>query len=331
MIDDYESRIKSQIKQYKEVENIHDLPGIFHYWSNKYLRPRMNDIFKADSIIEFYARPIIELSKKIDTVKIISIGSGDCSIEIQLCQYLVENNILNYECECAELSPLLIERAKDEISNNPDISEKMLVSEVDLNKWEPNENSTDIIMANHSLHHMVELENIFDRVKTTLKLDGIFITIDMIGRNGHMRWPEVKCWIDKIWPILPDYIKYNHQLNRMEKEFLDWDCSVEGFEGIRAQDILPLLLERFNFKAFLAHGGIIDPFIDRGFGHNLDNESQYDKNLIDYLQFLNDRLIDLDEIKPTMMFAVMKVNDEITNKLNIYKNWTPMFCKRDPY
>jgi len=33
-----------------------------------------------------------------------------------------------------------------------------------------------------------------------------------------------------------------------------WDCSKQGFEGIRAQDILPLLVKKFSFRSFLGFG-----------------------------------------------------------------------------
>ena len=47
-----------------------------------------------------------------------------------------------------------------------------------------------IVMANQALHHFVELEMLFDKVFQVLAVDGFFLTDDMIGRNGHMRWPE---------------------------------------------------------------------------------------------------------------------------------------------
>ena len=33
----YNKKTEEQINQFRSVENIHELPDIFHYWSNKYL------------------------------------------------------------------------------------------------------------------------------------------------------------------------------------------------------------------------------------------------------------------------------------------------------
>ena len=80
---------------------------------------------------------------------------------------------------------------------------------------------------------------------------------------------------------MPSRYKYNHQLKRFEELYENWDCSKEGFEGIRAQDILPLLLQTFRFEAFVAFGNLPDVFVDRGFGHNLDPTSQEDVDFVD--------------------------------------------------
>src|SRR5205085_2791623 len=71
--------------------------------------------------------------------------------------------------------------------------------------------------------------------------------------------------IDRIWRQLPVRFKYHHQLRRLEHEYENWDCSTEGFEGIRAQDILPLCVERFEFRRFLGWASLVEILIDRGF------------------------------------------------------------------
>ena len=95
----------------------------------------------------------------------------------------------------------------------------------------------------------------------------------------------------------------DHRLQRQEDSFLDWDCSLEGFEGIRAQDILPLLLERFQPSVFLAWGYIIDVFIDRGFGHHFRQQSEWDLHFIDMVQAMDHAAITSGRISPTHMLA----------------------------
>lgn len=109
----------------------------------------------------------------------------------------------------------------------------------------------------------------------------------------------------EFWRELPMSRRYNLQLKRREKTFRDWNCSRESFEGIRAQDILPLLTERFDFDFFFAHSNIIDPFIDRSFGPHFDADSPLDRAFIDRIQARDDAEILAGNISPTHMLAVM--------------------------
>ena len=56
----------------------------------------------------------------------------------------------------------------------------------------------------------------------------------------------------EFWRKLPPSYRFNRKLERYEEMFLNYDCSADGFEGIRSQDILPLLLENFHFHVFIA-------------------------------------------------------------------------------
>lgn len=175
----------------------------------------------------------------------------------------------------------------------------------DFNAWFPLRDY-DIVMANQSLHHVLKLENLFDSVRNSLKDDGRFVISDMIGRNGHMRWPEALEVVHEFWRQLPGGYRYNHQLQRYEDLYENWDCSKEGFEGIRSQDILPLLSERFSFEFFLGFGNVIDPFVDRAFGPNFWPEAKWDRDFIDRVHARDELEINAGRIKPTHMLAVLQ-------------------------
>jgi SAM-dependent methyltransferase len=165
------------------------------------------------------------------------------------------------------------------------------------------ENTFDMIMAHHSLHHIQALENVFEYCYAHLRDGGIFASNDMIGRNGHTRWPEARAVLNALWPSLSPKQRYHAQLKRTDDTFIDHDCSTEGFEGIRAQDILPLLLKIFYPYKFHAFGGFIDVFVDRGYGHGYDVN---DRNAVAFIQSiadLNEIMLDVGTIKPTAMMA----------------------------
>jgi hypothetical protein len=152
----------------------------------------------------------------------------------------------------------------------------------------------------------VNLEGLFDWIAARLRPEGVFLSFDTIGRNGHQMWPESKFYVDRFWTLLPERLRYDLVWKKVADTYLDWDCSSKGFEGIRAQDILPLLVERFEFEKFLGYGGLTDPFLGRRFAGNFDLDSEFDRGVLELLENTNDALLRSGALKPTRMAAVMR-------------------------
>ncbi len=300
----YQAKIKQELAQFKEVENIHDLPDIYHYWSNKYLTPMMMEL-GFSTIDEFYAKYLLESAERSnkELPRFVSIGAGNCDTELRVAKLLRGYGLTNFMFECLELNPHMLVRGREDALAQG-IAEYMLFIEADLNTWQPTAQYSGVI-ANHSLHHVVNLEGLFDSIKASLEPTGYFVTSDMIGRNGHQRWPEALARVNEFWQELPHNYQYNHLLQRHEPTYINWDCSSEGFEGIRAQDILPLLIERFDFQLFLGFANVVTPFIDRCFGHNFDASAEWDRDFIDRVHAVDENGFRSGEIKPTQMLAVM--------------------------
>ena len=322
----YSERFNAELLRFESVEKVHALPDIYHNWSGKYVLPKLRAL-GFDSLVGFFLHYISESCKrrKGDVSRIVSLGSGNSDFEVDLARRLRESGTNNFHFVCLEMNGTMLERGKTlAISNG--LSEHFSFMECDFNNWRA-EHQFDSILAIHSLHHVVALEKLFDEVHRSLSDDGSFLINDMIGRNGHLRWPEALPVVQAFWKGLPHSKKYNHQLKRFEDEFVNWDCSKEGFEGIRAQDILPELIKRFEFDCFLGFANVIDIFVDRSFGHNFDPKKESDIAFIDRVAMTDEALIESGKIKPTHMIAALKKQGAV---LKTYKHLTPEFCVRPP-
>jgi hypothetical protein len=236
--------------------------------------------------------------------RIASLGAGDCAIEIKIAKRIAEKGVTDFELVCYELSPVLADRGRAAIAA-AGLERSLKVVAQDLNAAVPIDGVLAGFMAHHSLHHIVGLELLFDMVRDRLDGQGSFVVSDMIGRNGHARWPETLGLVREIWERLPNHLKFDRMYGREDRWFENRDCSIEGFEGIRAQDILPLLLQRFTFDKFVAWGGLVDVFVDRCFGPNYRTESVTDRAFLDGLKAVEDRLLRTGQITPTSMIAVL--------------------------
>ena len=301
---DYDVRIAQEIANYKEVANVHDLPDIFHYWSNKYLAPMMAEL-GITGIDDFFASNLLQAAHDCghDPARFVSIGAGNCDTEIRIAKLLVQRGLRQFKFECLELNPHMLDRGRrDALSEG--VAEHMVFIKADFNTWQPSATYAGV-MANHSLHHVVNLEGLFDGVKQSLDPRGRFVVSDIIGRNGHQRWPEALSRVNEFWQQLPRAYRYNRLLQRQEDTYINWDCSTEGFEGIRAQDIMPLLVERFNFQMFFGFANIVSIFVDRAFGHNFNATADWDRQFIDRIHQADEQAFKSGELKPAQMLAVM--------------------------
>ncbi len=322
----YSEKFDIELSKFQNLEKVHALPDIFHYWSEKYVRSKLR-ILGFDSIAEFFLRYISQSCnrRKEDISKIVSLGSGNSDFEVDFARRLRESRTNNFHFVCLEMNGSMLQRGKT-LAADSGLSKHFSFMECDLNNWTP-EHEFDSILAIHSLHHVVALEKLFDEVHRSLSDEGAFLINDMIGRNGHLRWPEALEVVQAFWKELPHSKKYNHQLKRFEDEFVNWDCSTEGFEGIRAQDILPELIKRFEFDAFVGFANVIDIFVGRSFGHNFDPKNESDLAFIDRVAMTDEALIESGKVKPTGMVAALKKQGAA---LKTYKHLTPEFCVRWP-
>lgn len=321
---EYEGRIEQEVARFSAEEVVNDLPDIFHYWSNTHLRPLMEP-FGFSYPEDFFALQIQRQAAALDRhVQVISIGAGNCDSEVHIATLLRERGVTGFTITCLDLTDAMLQRGR-QLAEREGLLAHFRFVHADFNQWQPAE-TYDVVMANQSLHHVTNLEGLFDAIHSAIGPSGVFATSDMIGRNGHRRWPEALNIVREFWNELPSPYRYNVQLRRKERTFKDWDCSLEGFEGIRAQDILPLLLERFGFDFFLAYGNVIDPFVDRGFGPHFDPENTWDRSFIDRVHARDEAEILSGAIKPTHMMAVMRQNRSVTPVT--WRHMTPQFCLR---
>jgi SAM-dependent methyltransferase len=323
----YEKRVKNEINNYKNVEKIHDLPRIFSYWSNTYLLPKIHEL-GIHNTMHLYNMHMSQACENADgeTCRFISIGSGNCDLEAGIVEKLVASGISNFRMECLDVNPHVLERGRV-LAEKKGITGNLVFTRSDIKSWQP-DSEYHVVIAHQALHHFVELEILFDKIHETLHPHGYFLANDMIGRNGHMRWPEALEVIHELWKELPDKYKYHHQHRQLFTEYQNWDCSKQGFEGIRAQDVLPLLVKKFEFDLFLGFANIINPFVGRAYGPNFDPDDEWERAFIDQVHEMDQSRIEAGVVKPTQMIAAMTKTP--TRPTKTYKHLTTAFCIRWP-
>jgi SAM-dependent methyltransferase len=324
---DYSQRLQAEEKFFNDCQDVNQLPEFYDYWSNKYLRPKLEQLgfSHPEAMFSHYFAEAYTASARTQRAYV-SVGAGNCETEVRLAEDLTRRGHTEFVIECVEFNTRLLQQGS-ELAQRKGLAKHIVAVGGDFNKWSPT-TTYDGVLANNSLHHVLNLEGLLGAIRASLEPTGFFVTSDMIGRNGHMRWPEALEIVHEYWRELPKQYTYNNLLKRYEAIYDNWDCSADGFEGIRAQDILRLLIDHFEFALFVPFANVIDPFIDRTFGHNFRSSVAWDRAFIDRLHARDEAEILRGAIKPTHILAAMCT--EPSDRTLLVDGLTPEFCIRSP-
>jgi SAM-dependent methyltransferase len=325
----YRARLLIEQACYASIEQVHDLPPIHGYWANRHLIPLLQS-FGVEGVEHFFVDQVGQAlgpPQDAGQTKILSLGSGNCDFEVVLAKRLASMGYNQFRIDCMDINPAMLARGV-KAAESAGVGRYVAPLHADFNRWEGNSLGYRVVLANQALHHVVNLEGLFDAVRRTIGTQGAFVISDMIGRNGHMRWPEALEIVQRLWAELPSAYRIDRLKGAVIKDFENVDYSRGGFEGIRAQDILPLLIERFGFRLFIPFANVIDVFVDRVIGPNFNPDREWDRNFIDRVHAVDAEALRCGRIKPTHLMATMTADRTVATRFP--QGLSPAACVRFP-
>lgn len=279
------------------------LPPIFHFWSNRYVRPVVERI-GFDTPEDLYYVEIRNFAlAAARPVSVLSLGSGGCSLELALGARLRAEGIAVH-FECVDFNAYLMEqgRAKARAAGLADMFDFRVA---DCNEGVPTA-PKDVIVVNQFFHHIEKLEVACAGLKEAMAPAGLLLTCDIVGRNGHVLWPSVDERVQKHWQSLEAGRRFDRHFGKRQTRYRSVDHAAYSNEGVRAQDIVQCLSEHFDFELFVTFGGAIVPFVERRIGFNFDPESPEDTAFIDKVAVEDQAAIRAGEYPASSMIAVLR-------------------------
>lgn len=167
-------------------------------------------------------------------IRVLSLCSGAARIEAGYAAQ-VGNNV---EWSLLDINVDLLGLASKQFAP----SVKLDLIEANVNELSYSGEKWDIILCVSALHHIVELETLVKFCHDSLNENGEFWSLgEYVGKNGNRLWPDAKVEANKYLLQLPEQYRINRHSNQVDVEIPDNDYSVGCFEGIRSEDIEPVL------------------------------------------------------------------------------------------
>lgn len=279
------------------------LPPIFSYWSGRHLAPDAKRL-GIDSPESFYLHRILEAcAQRPSTLRVLSAGAGAASMEMALVGQLKSAGA-RVQFTCMDFNPRLVRQATD-AAESMGISDAISFLVQDCNRpfVHPLQ---DVIIVNQFFHHVTELETFCRSLRESLAPQGMLLSSDIIGRNGHLLWPDIEQQVQHAWESLPPRQRYDRHFHSIQRRYRMVNHAAYSNEGIRAQDVVECLLAEFRFELFFTFGAAIVPFVERRIGFNFDGDKEEDRALIDRIQALDKDALMAGQYPATNMIAALR-------------------------
>ena len=166
------------------------------------------------------------------------------------------------------------------------------------------------MFAAQVLHHVDDLEHLFDQVAASLRPDGLFVVNEYVGPARFQWLDKTQDLMNRILELLPEEYKVNPR-NGFVKERIDRAppeeiARVDPSESIRSDEIPELLRSRFDVLYHADFGGTINQFLLADIAANFHEDDVKDVALLDLISLLEEVLVAERVIPSDFAFFVLR-------------------------
>lgn len=261
------------------------------WWIIPKIKQRWNKLITGDNVKSYESYLAENFLKGKNNLKLISLGSGTCSHEIELAKYSIFHEII-----CVDISERRLQEAENKAKHLNLKNIKFVCA--DVNKYNLKNEYFDIVFFHQSLHHFDNL-NFFirDKISGYLKKNGLLVINEYVGAN---RLQFSKFQIEKIneaLKIIPKKYRFRHKSNLLKKNFhgpgILRMIIADPSECIDSESILPTIHNTFHPIIEKPYGGNILMNVLKDISHHfLEIDQERDKILEELFLFEDEYLID---------------------------------------
>jgi O-antigen biosynthesis protein len=172
------------------------------------------------------------------------------------------------------------------------------------------EGTFSLIVAGQCLHHVRNLESLFDRIRSALAPDGLFALNEYVGPSRFQWSDRVERYMNRLLEALPD--RYRREgpggplRGPVRRPAPETVAASDDSEAVRSAEILPLLEAQFEVLLRRDYGGTLLQSVLAGIAANFDPDKDVDRSMIELLVAFEEEMIDARVIPSDFTFVVAR-------------------------
>jgi len=244
----------NKIERAKTAFN-HDNIQAANWWIIPKVKQRWHKLITGNEHLSIEKFTVDQFLKNKKNLKMLSLGSGDCSSELLFAEH---SNFK--EITCTDIADKLLNKAKQVAEEKQLNNIKFQIQ--DANKLSQIENKFDIIYFKASLHHFKNIESLIgNQIKQLLKPDGFLIINEYAGPT-RLQFPkhQIKA-INEALKLIPKPYRKRYKLglykNSVSGPGLIRMILADPSECIDSASITPALHKHYSTVYEVGYGGNI--------------------------------------------------------------------------
>ena len=232
---------------------------------------------------------IMKVLGKEKQLKLISLGSGNCTKELELAEYPNFQSIT-----CMDLAQNRLNEARKKAEQSRLTNIEFVCT--DITQFKFPKNHYDVFFFNSALHHFDQIDNFFkNTIIPSLKPDGKLVIIEFVG-STRLQFPQhqIKA-INEAIKIIPKPLRKRFKTNSYKSSFSGsgiWRMKLaDPSECIDSASIIPTIHKYFNIVEERPYGGNILANVLKDISHQFIELNNEKKEVLHQLfQFEDDYL-----------------------------------------
>lgn len=255
-----------------------------HSWIIPRVHERWNKLISGEPNQNFKQFLVSNFLNSSNNIKMLSLGSGRCEHELELAKHSNFEEIV-----CMDISDSLISNAKKNAKKNN--LNNIYFKVENAYKYSFPKDYFDVVFFHASLHHFENINHFLnDKVKHTLKKDGLLIINEFVGAN-RLQYPKNQILaINKCLDLIPQKFKKRYKLNLYKNKYYGSGLLrmiiADPSECVDSSSIIPVIHNNFNTIYEKPFGGnILVPALKDLAHHFVDLNKEKDEVLSKLFEF----------------------------------------------